>query len=164
MYAIIATGGKQYKVAAGDKVRVEKLDAEVGSNVVINSVLLADNGSVKVGSPYIEGASVEAEVLNQGKGKKVIVYKYKAKKGYHKKNGHRQLYTELLINKIIVDGVEYVKEETAEEEPAAEAAEEITEETAEAAEETVEEAVEAAEETVEAAEAAGEEAAEETAE
>ncbi len=170
MYAIIATGGKQYKVAAGDKVRVEKLDAEVGSNVVINSVLLADNGSVKVGSPYIEGASVEAEVLNQGKGKKVIVYKYKAKKGYHKKNGHRQLYTELLINKIIVDGVEYVKEETAEEEPAAEAAEEITaeaaevtEETAEAAEEITEEATEEAEETVEVAEETAE-AAEETAE
>jgi len=101
MYAIIATGGKQYKVSEGDKVRVEKLDAEVGAEVTINEVLLISDDSVVVGNPYVEGAKVEAKVANQAKDRKVIVYKYKPKTGYHKKNGHRQLYTELEITKIV---------------------------------------------------------------
>ncbi len=120
MYAIIATGGKQYKVTTGDKVRVEKLDAEVGSKVTFDQVLLVSNGTTTVGNPYVEGAVVEAEVTDQGKGKKVIVYKYKPKTGYHKKNGHRQLFTELEIKAVSLGGV--ALENKAEEEPAAEEA------------------------------------------
>ena len=132
MYAIIATGGKQYKVTAGDRVRVEKLDAEVGSKVTIDQVLLVSAGNVSVGSPYVEGAAVEAEVTDQGKGKKVIVYKYKPKTGYHKKNGHRQLFTELLIEKITLNGEELTAEEAPAEEAVAEEA--PVEESPEAAE------------------------------
>ena len=102
MYAIIETGGKQYKVSEGDKVRVEKLDAEVDSTVVIDKVLMVGGDPVTIGNPVVEGAKVEAKVVDQGKAKKVIVYKYKPKKGYHKKNGHRQLYTELEITGITV--------------------------------------------------------------
>lgn len=101
MYAIIETGGKQYKVSEGDVVRVEKLDAEVDSTVVIDKVLMIGGDNVKVGTPTVDGAKVEAKVKAQGKAKKVIVYKYKPKKGYHKKNGHRQLYTELEITGIV---------------------------------------------------------------
>ena len=122
MYAIIATGGKQYKVSVGDKVRVEKLDAEVGSVVTLDQVLLVSADGVKVGNPCVEGAAVTAEVLAQGKAKKVIVYKYKPKTGYHKKNGHRQLYTELEIKGISLGGEELAVEEApvVEEAPAAE--------------------------------------------
>ncbi|MCF0142360.1 MAG: 50S ribosomal protein L21 [Parasporobacterium sp.] len=102
MYAIFTTGGKQYKVEAGDTVRVEKLDLEVGAKVVFDTVLLVGGEETLVGSPYVEGAAVEATVLDQAKDKKVIVYKYKPKTGYHKKNGHRQLYTELSIGNISV--------------------------------------------------------------
>lgn len=101
MYAIIETGGKQYKVTEGEKIRVEKLDAEVDSTVVIDKVLLVGGDTVKVGTPTVEGAKVEAKVVRQGKAKKVIVYKYKPKTGYHKKNGHRQLFTELRITSIV---------------------------------------------------------------
>ena len=101
MYAIIATGGKQYKVCEGDKVRVEKLDAEVGSQVVFDNVLLIGGDSVKIGNPCVSGAKVTAEVTAQAKDKKVIVYKYKPKKGFHKKNGHRQFYTEVEIKSIV---------------------------------------------------------------
>ena len=100
MYAIIATGGKQYKVSEGDKVRVEKLGAEVGEKVVFDQVLLVGGSDVKVGAPTVNGASVEAEVVANAKAKKVIVYKYKRKTGYHNKNGHRQQYTEVEIKKI----------------------------------------------------------------
>lgn len=101
MYAIIATGGKQYKVSEGDVVRVEKLDVEEGANVTFDQVLLVNNdGDVKVGSPAVSGATVTGVVEEQGKAKKVIVYKYKRKSGYHKKNGHRQLYTAVKIEKI----------------------------------------------------------------
>jgi len=100
MYAIIATGGKQYKVSEGDKVRVEKLGAEVGEKVVFDQVLLVGGSDVKVGAPTVDGASVEAEVVANAKAKKVIVYKYKRKTGYHNKNGHRQQYTEVEIKKI----------------------------------------------------------------
>ncbi|MBR6329866.1 MAG: 50S ribosomal protein L21 [Lachnospiraceae bacterium] len=99
MYAIIATGGKQYKVSEGDVIRVEKLDAEVGDTVTFDSVLAIGGDSLAVGDAVAK-ASVSATVMDQGKAKKVIVYKYKRKSGYHKKNGHRQLYTEVTIDKI----------------------------------------------------------------
>ena len=101
MYAIIETGGKQYKVAEGDVVFVEKLDVEAGETVTVDKVLVvADGEDVKVGAPYVDGASVTADVVKNGKDKKIIVYKYKPKKGYHKKQGHRQPYTKLEIKKI----------------------------------------------------------------
>ena len=99
MYAIIATGGKQYKVSEGDEIRVEKLDAEVGSAVTFDQVVAVSDGSLKVGAD-VASATVTGTVVNQGKGKKVIVYKYKRKSGYHKKNGHRQAYTQVKIEKI----------------------------------------------------------------
>ncbi|MBR1814082.1 MAG: 50S ribosomal protein L21 [Lachnospiraceae bacterium] len=101
MYAIIATGGKQYKVAEGDVVRVEKLGAEEGASFTFDQVLaVSDDNGMKIGQPTVAGASVSATVLGDGKAKKVIVYKYKPKSGYHKKNGHRQQYTEVKIDKI----------------------------------------------------------------
>ena len=99
MYVIIATGGKQYKVSEGDEIRVEKLDAEVGSAVTFDQVVAVSDGSLKVGAD-VASATVTGTVVNQGKGKKVIVYKYKRKTGYHKKNGHRQAYTQVKIEKI----------------------------------------------------------------
>ncbi len=100
MYAIIATGGKQYKVAEGDIIRVEKLGVEAGQTVSFDQVLVVNNGEVKVGNPTVSGASVSATVIEEGRGKKVIVYKYKRKTGYHKKNGHRQAFTKVKIEKI----------------------------------------------------------------
>ena len=100
MYAIIATGGKQYKVSEGDIVKIEKLDVEDGSTVTFDQVLAVSDNELKVGTPVVEGATVEASVLGDGKAKKVIVYKYKRKSGYHKKNGHRQQYTAVKIEKI----------------------------------------------------------------
>ena len=100
MYAIIATGGKQYKVAEGDIIRVEKLGVEKDSTVSFDQVLAVNNGELKIGNPTVAGASVSATVIEEGRGKKVIVYKYKRKTGYHKKNGHRQLYTQVKIDKI----------------------------------------------------------------
>ncbi len=101
MYAIIETGGKQYKVTEGDFVFVEKLDVEEGAAVTLDKVLVVANGEdIKVGAPYVDGAAVEAVAVKNGKEKKIIVYKYKAKKGYHKKQGHRQPYTKLEIKKI----------------------------------------------------------------
>ena len=99
MYAIIATGGKQYKVQEGDVIKVEKLGAEAGSEVTFDQVLLVGDKDVKVGTPTVEGASVKATVV-AGKAKKVIVYRYKRKTGYHKKNGHRQPFTQVKIEKI----------------------------------------------------------------
>ena len=100
MYAVISTGGKQYKVAEGDVIRVEKLGAEEGSKVSFDKVMLIGGDELTIGKPYIDGASVEATVTANGKDKKVIVYKYKRKTGYHKKNGHRQQYTQVKIEKI----------------------------------------------------------------
>jgi large subunit ribosomal protein L21 len=100
MYAIIATGGKQYKVSEGDVIRVEKLGVEAGSTFTFDQVLLVGGDDVKVGNPTVAGATVEASVVGDVKGKKVIVYKYKRKTGYHKKNGHRQAYTKVKIEKI----------------------------------------------------------------
>lgn len=99
MYAIIATGGKQYKVSEGDVIRVEKLAAEAGDTVTFDQVVAVSDGSLKVGKDASK-ASVSATVMDQGKAKKVIVYKYKRKSGYHKKNGHRQAYTQVKIDKI----------------------------------------------------------------
>ena len=101
MYAIIETGGKQYKVAEGDIITVEKLGVEAGQEYTFDKVLvLAKDGDVKVGAPYVEGAADTASVIGDGKAKKVVVYKYKPKKGFHKKNGHRQPFTKLQIKSI----------------------------------------------------------------
>ncbi len=101
MYAIIETGGKQYKVAEGDVITVEKLAVEAGSDYTFENVLAVGEGSsVTVGAPTVKGASVKASVIGDGKAKKVIVYKYKPKKGFHKKNGHRQPFTKLKIEAI----------------------------------------------------------------
>lgn len=101
MYAIIQTGGKQYKVQEGDTIFVERLDAEVESSVQFNEVLVVSaDEKVTVGKPLVEGASVNGKVLSHGKEKKVIVFKYKAKKDYRKKQGHRQPYTKVVIEKI----------------------------------------------------------------
>ena len=103
MYAIIATGGKQYKVSEGDEIFVEKLDAEEGSAVTFDQVLAVSDNALKVGADVASAsvsATVTASVIGDGKAKKVIVYKYKRKSGYHKKNGHRQQYTEVKIEKI----------------------------------------------------------------
>ena len=100
MYAVIATGGKQYKVSEGDVIKVEKLGVEAGQTYTFDKVLLVSGDEVKVGAPAVEGATVEADVSGDTKGKKVIVYKYKRKTGYHKKNGHRQQLTAVKITKI----------------------------------------------------------------
>ena len=100
MYAIIATGGKQYKVSEGDIIKVEKLGVEAGQAVTFDHVLAVGNDGLTIGNPTVSGASVTATVLREAKSRKVIVYKYKAKLGYHKKNGHRQLYTQVKIDKI----------------------------------------------------------------
>ena len=100
MYAIIATGGKQYKVSEGDIIKVEKLGVEAGYSFTFDQVLAVNNGELVVGEPTVAGASVTATVIGDGKAKKIIVYKYKRKTGYHKKNGHRQSYTEVKIEKI----------------------------------------------------------------
>ncbi|MBE3596795.1 MAG: 50S ribosomal protein L21 [Hydrogenibacillus sp.] len=101
MYAIIETGGKQYRVEQGDILFIEKLPAEVGETVVFDKVLFVNaNGEAKIGTPYVEGARVSARVEKQGRGKKIIVFKYKPKKNYHKKQGHRQPYTRVRIEAI----------------------------------------------------------------
>ena len=101
MYAIIATGGKQYKVAEGDVIRVEKIDLEEGASYEFTEVLAVGGDELTVGTPTVPGAVVKATVEAQGKAKKVIVYKYKRKSGYHKKQGHRQLYTQFRIDEIV---------------------------------------------------------------
>ena len=101
MYAIVKTGGKQYKVAEGDVLFVEKLEANAGDVVTLDEVLACTkDGELVVGSPVVEGASVQAKVVEQGKAKKVVVFKYKAKKDYRRKQGHRQPYTKIVIEKI----------------------------------------------------------------
>ena len=101
MYAIIRTGGKQYQVSAGERLRVEKLAGEVGDTVELNDVLLvAEGAEVKVGQPAVDGARVTAQIVEQGKGKKILVFKKKRRKGYRLKKGHRQLFTALEIKEI----------------------------------------------------------------
>ena len=103
MQAIIVTGGKQYVVNEGDTLFIEKLPVEAGDAVTFDQVLaIVDGEKTKFGTPVVEGAKVEATVVKNGKGKKVRVYKYKAKKGYHKRQGHRQPYTKVEIGKISV--------------------------------------------------------------
>ena len=99
MYAIIATGGKQYKVSEGDIITIEKLGVEAGEKVTFDQVLAVSDNGIKVGAD-VANATVEASVVKEGRAKKVIVYKYKRKTGYHKKNGHRQQYTAVTIDKI----------------------------------------------------------------
>lgn len=101
MYAVIKTGGKQYQVTEGEYLKVEKLDAEVGSNVTFEEVLLVSGDELKVGQPLVDGAKVNAVVLEQGKEKKIIVGKFKAKKNYRRKQGHRQPYTMIKIESIV---------------------------------------------------------------
>ncbi|MBQ6662030.1 MAG: 50S ribosomal protein L21 [Firmicutes bacterium] len=101
MYAILESGGKQYRVSEGDVICVEKLPVEAGDSVELDKVLLLSNGEeVKVGTPYVEGAKVSGTVVENGKGKKVIVFKYKSKKDYRKKQGHRQPYTMIKIDSL----------------------------------------------------------------
>ena len=101
MYAIIRTGGKQYQVAAGDKLRVEKLQGDVGDTVELSDILMVvDGDDVKIGQPVIEGAKVVAKIIEQGKADKVVVFKKKKRKGYRVKRGHRQQYTALTIEEI----------------------------------------------------------------
>ena len=103
MHAIIETGGKQYKVAEGDTLFIEKLPNEAGDNVTFDKVLaVIDGDKITVGTPVVEGAKVDASVVKNGKGKKILVFKYKPKKGYRKRQGHRQPYTKVEIGKISV--------------------------------------------------------------
>ncbi|MEO2074611.1 MAG: 50S ribosomal protein L21 [Bacillus sp. (in: firmicutes)] len=100
MYAIIETGGKQMKVEEGQAIYIEKLDVEAGETVTFDKVLFVGGETVKVGSPVVAGATVTAKVEKQGRAKKIIVFKYKAKKNNRKKQGHRQPYTKVIIEKI----------------------------------------------------------------
>jgi large subunit ribosomal protein L21 len=99
MYAIIATGGKQYKVSEGDTINVEKLGIEAGDTVTFDDVLAIGGDKLLVGDD-VKSATVTGSVVENGRGKKIIVYRYKRKSGYHKKNGHRQAYTKVKIDKI----------------------------------------------------------------
>ena len=154
MYAVIETGGKQYRVQNGDQICVEKLNVEDGAHVVFDKVLVCGEGAdIKVGAPYLEGITVEGEAVESGKGKKVVIFKYKAKKDYRKKQGHRQPYTMVEITSIAGEKAP-VKEEAPPEEAKAEEApaEEVVEEA------KAEEAVEEVKEEAPAEEAAAEDA------
>ncbi|MBN2604753.1 MAG: 50S ribosomal protein L21 [Bacilli bacterium] len=100
MYVVVETGGKQVRVSEGSVVYVERLDVNEGEKVTLDKVLMVGGDSLRVGNPYVEGVTVEAVVEKQGRQKKIIVYKYKAKKKYRRKQGHRQSYTKLTITKI----------------------------------------------------------------
>lgn len=100
MYAIIATGGKQYRVSEGDVIYIEKIDAQVDSTVAFDVLLLGNDGEVKIGTPVVEGVKAEGKVVGQVRGEKIVVFKYKSKKNYRRKQGHRQPYTKVEITKI----------------------------------------------------------------
>ena len=100
MYAIIATGGKQYRVSEGDVIYIEKIDAQVDSTVSFDVLLMGNDGDVKIGTPVVEGVKVEGKVVGQIRGEKIVVYKYKSKKNYRRKQGHRQPYTKVEITTI----------------------------------------------------------------
>lgn len=120
MYAVIKTGGKQYRVVAGEKIKVEKLDGEVGSKVVIDQVLmLADGDDVTIGAPVVKGASVSATVVAQGRADKVMIFKFRRRKHYRKTQGHRQDYTEIEIQKIAAKETKEAKEPAVKEAAAA---------------------------------------------
>ncbi len=102
MFAVLNTGGKQYKVSQGDLIEVEKLDGDVGDKVTLSQVLMVGEGEkVEVGSPYVSNCKVTGEVVEQGKGAKIIIFKKKRRKNYRRKNGHRQFFTQLKITEII---------------------------------------------------------------
>ena len=102
MYAVIKTGGKQYRVAEGDQLRIEKLDAEVGAEVSFDEVLLVGEGeSIKIGAPLVDGGSVKAEVVAQGRGEKIRIIKFRRRKHYKKEQGHRQYFTDVKITQIV---------------------------------------------------------------
>lgn len=101
MYAVVKTGGKQYRVASGDTIKVEKIEGKLGDTVELNEVLLlADEQGLMLGHPFINGAMIKAEILDQEKDRKVIIYKYKRRKRYHRKGGHRQILTTLRVKEI----------------------------------------------------------------
>jgi large subunit ribosomal protein L21 len=101
MYAVIKTGGKQYRVAAGEKLKIEQIPAEVGTEITLDQILMVGEGeTVKIGAPLVSGASVKATVLSQGRHKKVTIFKMRRRKHYQKHQGHRQNYTEILIDGI----------------------------------------------------------------
>jgi large subunit ribosomal protein L21 len=102
MYAVVKTGGKQYKVAAGEKLKIEQIAAAVGQEIVLDQVLAVGSGdSIKVGAPLVAGASVKATVVSEGRHDKVKIFKMRRRKHYQKRQGHRQNYTEVLINEIV---------------------------------------------------------------
>lgn len=100
MYAIIATGGKQYRVSEGDVIYIEKIDAQVDSTVAFDVLLVGNDGEVKIGTPVVEGVKAEGKIVGQVRGEKIVVFKYKSKKNYRRKQGHRQPYTKVEITKI----------------------------------------------------------------
>ena len=105
MYAIIETGGKQYRVASGQRLQVERLDAEAGGEVVFDKVLaVADEADTRFGAPYLAGATVTAEVIGDGKAKKVLIFRQKERKGMRRLRGHRQPYTDVRIKEIKIGG------------------------------------------------------------
>jgi large subunit ribosomal protein L21 len=115
MYAIVETGGKQYQVEEGRYVDIEKLEGDVDSKVTFDNIVMIVNGKKsKVGQPYVSGASVEGKILKQDKAKKIIVFKQRPKKGYRKKQGHRQEFTRVMISKIRTSAKKSAKEETTE--------------------------------------------------
>ncbi len=106
MYAIVETGGKQYRVTEGETLRVDRLDAEAGAELTLDKVLMLGGERVAVGTPYVQGASVRAQVVRHGRGRKVIVFKMKRRKNYRRKRGHRQAFTELRILEVRPAGQE----------------------------------------------------------
>ena len=115
MYAIVETGGKQYQVEEGRYVDIEKLEGDVDTKVTFDNIVMIVNGKKsKVGQPYVSGASVEGKILKQDKAKKIIVFKQRPKKGYRKKQGHRQEFTRVMISKIRTSAKKSAKEESTE--------------------------------------------------
>ena len=102
MYAVIRTGGKQYRVSQGESLRVEKLDGAVGSTLTFEPLLVGEGEAVKIGQPVVAGAKVMAEIVSHGRGKKIIVFKLRRRKNYRRKQGHRQAYTQLKVQSIEV--------------------------------------------------------------
>jgi large subunit ribosomal protein L21 len=100
MYAVIKTGGKQYRVSEGDRLRIEKISGEKGDTIELGEVLMLGGDKVSIGSPLVSGAAVSAEIIGQGLGKKIVVFKMRRRKRYRRKNGHRQPFTELRIKGI----------------------------------------------------------------